>query len=725
MLNSGDPTNIWAWIESDEKRLEKKGGRWQAILEGYYDFWRNYHSDHIGAELAINQALEAARETRELKWELHLRHWRLQLWLSQQQVKRALPEAVDLLSLATDPQVRDVPQRICAYHDIVECYVSMDAAGYYQEIVENSQDVLAQLPRRHPCATCARSNLARTAAASGRTEEAEHWLNQTRASLSERRHASLVEGFGDKYALIGKWDEAEMHYLEARNLASSHKQADSYLSATLSLVQVYVEQKNYPRASEALNEGRQLLKSYGGTYLLARQLEVEGRFIAAAAEQKEEALDFLTRAASFYLELGRYRDAADTALYAAELARTHALTQPESALAVAARAVGQLPPTSQDLAERLASFGREPLPPESEGQEALTAEQVDRNELTAMEELLRAHIERHHFSDTCVTLSRIGRWYGNHEQMRAGIDYLIFSAALERLLKLSQEERQDALGVLSNLNERLPDGAVEAALSASEAGPPSWLTPLLKDMPPERWQWIIRCLRAEIAGQPVVEPEPENGGSQDNFYSWLNHNGSMTALILRFSDQVEPVEREQWARSMDESAREIEQHIQQLRQQQPDIPEQALEPATIVRGFAALTRGASVAEAEALVAPTYVSLISQTAEMAQTPIWFHPESSPLDFLVEQMSQKAVRALRHYDENRPTRLANLALRYRLMTIDLRKHEPLRPIADFLDALRALVLSDGQQLPTRDTPLEAPFDAVLAAVMTAGQNTNPTE
>ncbi|GCE21682.1 hypothetical protein [Dictyobacter kobayashii] len=675
MLNKTDPTNIWAWTEKDEKRLEKKGGRWQAILEGYYEFWRNYHDDYIAAELAISQALEAARETKEMKWELHLRHWRLQLWLSQNQVKRALPEAVDLLSLATDPRVRDVPQRICAYHDIVECYVAMDPAGYYQEIVDNSQDVLAQLPQRHPCATCARSNLARAAAALGRVEETEYWLNQTKASLSEKRHASLVEGFADKYALIGKLDEAEMHYLEARNLAGSNKQGDYYLDATLGLVLVYIEKKNYPKASEALNEARQLLKSYGGTYLVARLLEIEGRFIAAAAEEKEEALDFLTRAARFYLDLGRYRDAADTALHAAEVARAAQLILPDETLEIAARAVGQLPQTSQDLYQRLAAFEREPLQPTTraeQAQEALTAEEIDRQELAAMEELLRAHIERQHFSDTCVTLFRIGRWYGNHNQMRAGIDYLILSAALERLMKLSQEERQDALGILERLRKNLPDGAVETALAANESGPPSWLLPLLKETPVERWQWIIRCLRAEISGQPVVEPEPENRASQDNFYSWLNHNASMTALILRFTEQVEPAEREQWARSMDENADELEQHFQAVKKEHPEMPEQAFEPVTLVRGFAALTRGASVEEAEAVVAPAYASVISQTAEMAQTPIWFHPEASPIDFLVEQMAQKAVRALRHHDEGRRQRLSNLALRYRLMTIDLRNN-----------------------------------------------------
>src|SRR5262249_49083796 len=168
MFKRGASTDIWAWVNKDGERLLKKGGLHRAIVENYDDFWTNYDDDYVAAELSISQALEAAKATGELKWQLHLRHWRLQLWHHQRQVSRALPEAVDLLSMATDPRLRDVPQRICAYHDVVECYIEMDPTGYYQDIVANSQDILAQLPKRHPCATCARSHLAYTSAAAGK-----------------------------------------------------------------------------------------------------------------------------------------------------------------------------------------------------------------------------------------------------------------------------------------------------------------------------------------------------------------------------------------------------------------------------------------------------------------------------------------------------------------------------------------------------------------------------
>src|SRR5215472_15634079 len=170
-MGANDPADIWAWIHEDEGRLEAEGGQRASIAEGWDAFWHYYHRNFEAAETAISGAIEAAKSLGELRWELLLRHWRLQLWMSGD-VTRALPEAVDLLSLATDERVRDVPQRICAFHDLVDCHVRMDAAGYYEDILANAQDVLAQLPERHTCATCARMNMAIAAGTAGHAEEA-------------------------------------------------------------------------------------------------------------------------------------------------------------------------------------------------------------------------------------------------------------------------------------------------------------------------------------------------------------------------------------------------------------------------------------------------------------------------------------------------------------------------------------------------------------------------
>jgi hypothetical protein len=79
----------------------------------------------------------------------------------------------------------------------------------------------------------------------------------------------------------------------------------------------------------------------------------------------------------------------------------------------------------------------------------------------------------------------------------------------------------------------------------------------------------------------------------------------------------------------------------------------------------------------------------------------------------------VYTLRLHDEYRSLRLSNLVLRYKLMEIDLREQKPLIPMADFLVALRELVLLGGKQLPSLPQPLAEPFDTILAAVFESAQ------
>ena len=110
---------------------------------------------------------------------------------------------------------------------------------------------------------------------------------------------------------------------------------------------------------------------------------------------------------------------------------------------------------------------------------------------------------------------------------------------------------------------------------------------------------------------------------------------------------------------------------------------------------------------------------SRLFELATVPVWQHPGNFPFEFLVERAAQRAVRGLRIDDEHRAIRLENLALRFDLMALDLREHDELQPFARFLDALSQLMRNQGTSLPMLDPALEAPFDAMLAAVYEAGQ------
>ncbi len=724
-MSSKDPTNIWAWVEEDEERLEREGGAKQAIVEGWNNFfYYRRRGNAAAADQAIHRALEAARAEGELRWELLLRHWRLQLWLNHD-LNKVLPEAIDLLSLATDERLRDVPQRICAFHDVVDCHVRMDGAGYYEDIVANAQDVLAQLPQRHPCASCARLNLAGAASAAGRAEEAETWIARFKANIHLRKESwvDATLGIAEDYEMLGRWEEAEREYSEAVKDARQAKEQDSYLEALLGLARVQARTGKTSEAMPALDEARHFGKYSGGAALLATLLETEG-WVAEAVGEPGVALGYFTRAAKQYLELGRYRLAALTSLHAAELARETGLKDTDEALSVAALAVGAMPPASQDVYQRLERLGRQPAPSVAPAKEAAIVQEsaaeesqqgpllLEKKELVALEEMLTAHLNNGNPRGVALALYRLGRWYAIHNQARAALDYLISNAVLERLLQLPMDDREDALNILKDLQEQLPPGTVSAALAAAAGGPSAFLAPLLGEIPEQHWRWLVQGVADEVAGKPVVEPEPEDQDPQRAFGAWLEHVASMTALIVRFREQADAEKCERWARDLEEIAQNIESHLGPEEQE-------GREPATLARGLAALARGAQPTEVAPQVLPPFNEVIEQIAAVAEAPVWHHPGSSPLDFLVERAAQRAVRGLRIRDEHRGARLANLAWRFELMSLDLQRHQETQPIGVFLTALGELLLADGKTMPVSDAPLQEPFGAVLAAIYEAGK------
>jgi hypothetical protein len=86
--------------------------------------------------------------------------------------------------------------------------------------------------------------------------------------------------------------------------------------------------------------------------------------------------------------------------------------------------------------------------------------------------------------------------------------------------------------------------------------------------------------------------------------------------------------------------------------------------------------------------------------------------------VEQAAQRAVRGLRIRHENRSARLANLAWRFELMTLDLERHEQTQAIGSFLTALGKLMLADGEMAAVGELSLQEPFSTILSAICAAG-------
>jgi MalT-like TPR region len=732
-----DPTDIWAWVRTEIEEYRKKGERWEVMADNFAEFMSSLDDNNRSADITIARALEEAKALGDVRWELLIRHWRLQHWLRQSQTKRALPEAIDLMTLATDPQVRDVPQRICAYHDVVECFLEIDPVGYHTEIAENSQEILAQLPQRHSCATCARSNWMKSAAAAGNVEEAEHLIKQTQSWLNEKKRPATLRTFAETYELIGKLDEAELYFKEASNLAREQKDTAQYLKSILPLARVLLTKSDVQAASRLIHQARQISKSKGGPEETVLLLALEGR-LAFASNRISIGADYLTRAAQIYLDMGCYRDAAQSALDVAELLKKASPAEESSenkeeanasmiarALDVAAQAIGQLPPVSKDLYTRLEALDRKPITPSQSGlaQEVSSADELDARELALLQELLQGHIANGHLSQIVVTLYQIGRWYGIRNQNRAALDYLIASAALERLFKVDADERGDTLGTLKGLQKSLPAGTVEAALTSQEASIPEWLAPLLQNVPIAQWGWIIRAIGTEMRDEPIVEPEPKEEDATTQFNDWLEYAASLTALIVRFYPRIEEKDLQSWWDSLTENHAQVELNVRQFREADAEGNEaniqQGLMIASFMQGLLTLAHGTAVEAVVPNVLPPLNQIIEQIGDVAQRPVWFHPGSTPIDYLVEQAAQETVAALRKQDEHRLRRLTNLILRYKLMNIDIQPEEELKGIARFLEALQQLLLLDGKELPVLNPPLDAPFNGVLSAIYASSQ------
>jgi tetratricopeptide (TPR) repeat protein len=704
--------DIWEWIHKDENRLRKEGGSKAAMADRFDEFFHHYQYDFTTANAIINEALDIARSSGELRWELLIRHWRLQLWLNDD-LHRVLPEAIDLLSLATDERVRDVPQRICAMHDLVDCYVQMDAAGHYDDIVANVEHVLALLPKVHNCADCARLNMAQSAAAAGKTDVADHWLAQLESNIKQKTTWNeRFTGIGNAYEEQQRWAQA----LAAYQKATKAKSPRLYVEGMLGVARAYIGLGNTHDAMNALQDARHGTKYFAGTYLLARLMEVEG-YMAEALGEPAIALDYFTRATQQHFDQARYRHCAITGIHAVEMARNSGL-EAESAdiLDIIARAIGNMPENSYDMRSRLGALGKLPIepPPTTHSIAFDTPSDEAGQERATLDDALHTHIRSGNLPAIALFLYRLGHWYATHDQPRAAVDYLILNAVMERIQRLSMDDREDALNGLSSLQERLPEGTLEAAFAAAESGPPEWLSPLFKSMPPARWRWLVRSVAAQVLDGVAIEPEPDI--EEEGFDTWIEHIAEMNALLLRFPDHVTPVERERWAQGITETADHLRQTIEQ------DESESKADGGKLLQFIDTLAMMVRSATGEYSIPPLgepFDQIIQQIQTISQRPIWQHPGNYPFEFMIEKASQEAVRALRIQDEHRESRLANRDLRYRLMAIDLKKEKEISELGDFLEVLAEIMRDTGCQIPARASKLDPGLAQILAAVVKAGK------
>src|SRR5262249_21163899 len=150
---------------------------------------------------------------------------------------------------------------------------------------------------------------------------------------------------------------------------------------------------------------------------------------------------------------------------------------------------------STDLVARLRALGREPVAPTAQASAtASSPRDAAHGERDALAQALAAHAANGNLRGAATTLYRLGHWHMAHEERRAAVDYFIANAVLERLLELSMEDREDALGALASLQEQLPVGSVQAAFAATETGPSPLMRQLLGEIPLPRWRWLVRSV---------------------------------------------------------------------------------------------------------------------------------------------------------------------------------------------------------------------------------------
>lgn len=715
-MATGD-TSVFNWTHRDTKRLYEAGGQQALIPERERAFWRMYHSDFEGADLAITEAIQAAQAESETRWELYLRHWRVQLRLKED-LRRALPEAIDLLTLADDPRVRDVPQRICSFHDVVYCHLAMDPACYGEDTLANSESVLAQVPAHWDCADCARMNSATALAALGRADDARAALARFHANQNGYS-TSWLTGEAQVYTLMGQWDGVERVARQAIEKTRGNHEADEYAQAHIYLARALIERGQLNEAGGALIECRRMTKYAGGSYLLAQLLEMDGRLSIAMGES---GVDYLTRAAERYFALGRYREAAIAGLLAAERARDYVpplneaangvdgapaeQANPEPALAIAAQALGAVRTADPALAVRLAAFGRVPTAPTAP--DASYATPASGGVREALEAELEAHLANGNPRGVATALYRLGAWLTQHEQPRAAVDYLILNGVMERALRLTHSDREDALLMLNKAGASLPQGVIEAAFAAMERSVPERFAGIFGAMTPGRWRWLVRAVATEWRGEAIVEPEDfQEEDREQAFMSWMDHTASMTALVLRFRDRADPEGVARWTQSLREI---VEESKAQSGGESTPLTAFAL-------ALTALCEGENPEQALALAQPPFTGTVRQVIELAGHPVWEHPGNSPLDYFIEQDAQKAVQVLRARDDHSATRRQNMAFRFELQAIDLREQKSVADVARLLTALAETVRADGA-IPPSASELPEEFQKILAAVSAAG-------
>lgn len=197
--------------------LVERHGRW--ILEELEYFHNAIRDDRVDEVLERAARLFSfAVEHHETRLELFVRHWSLQMRVGvRQEGVSALSEAVELAARASAVDAFDLPESICAAHDLCACYGNIDSVGYARERLAVIDEIVDRVSPASSCFSCVTRARCHILTDLDRTDEALEYLTRREQTVrAAGLSATKVIGRFTRARLLAAAERWQEVYAELR-----------------------------------------------------------------------------------------------------------------------------------------------------------------------------------------------------------------------------------------------------------------------------------------------------------------------------------------------------------------------------------------------------------------------------------------------------------------------------------------------------------------------------
>lgn len=178
--------DIWAWVhDACEDLLKEDNYRLAWLVDNISHLVCG--NQHERVDGLMPEALMMVRKSNNPWLEVYLKHWWMQSrLLSRYEVKKSLPEAVDLLERASRDETRDCPQSVCVTQDVCVAYGLWDGPGFSEERLAVSKEALERITPEWSCFHCISAEYADALIDAGRSQEALDFCNKQVSQMENR-----------------------------------------------------------------------------------------------------------------------------------------------------------------------------------------------------------------------------------------------------------------------------------------------------------------------------------------------------------------------------------------------------------------------------------------------------------------------------------------------------------------------------------------------------------